>query len=79
MYDHPAWQQVKERGGGEEIIWDQCMLAEEPEKAARKSSVWLATKAIAEPVKAYFSGMRCNHPAGTHIRLAGVWMTMGDG
>ena len=80
MFDHPAWQLVAREGGGAEITWDQCMFADEPEKAARKSTVWLATPPILQPIRAYFDGRTCNHAGGTHVKLAGLdddgqWMT----
>lgn len=77
MYDHPAWVQVKETGAGEEITWDQCMLAEDPEKVVRKSTVWLATPPILTAIKAYFSGIRCEH--AVHTSSWGGWTQTGGG
>lgn len=80
MFDHPGWKQVARKGNAREVVWDQCMLADHPKVAARKSSVWLATERIALPIEAHFGNLHCNHGAGTHPHLTGqdedgVWVT----
>lgn len=72
MFDHPAWKLVAEVSGARETTWDQCRLAEDPSTCARKTSVWLASPPVLEPVVAYFSHLDCNHAAGTHLKLKGV-------
>ena len=75
MNDHPAWQVFIDRTDAVELVWDQCTKSDKPGESPIKSTIWLCTPNIVEPMIAEFGEpptSLCDHPPGTHKALRGV-------
>ena len=75
LYDQPSWTSLANDTGARILIFDQCMTQDSPTMAyqvGRKATAVMASELAWNAVVDVFTGMRCNHAAGSHVSLRGA-------